>query len=439
MSTLIAHASINEHGQIKGGQAGDQTGKEVCIREWYSKPWSYVIRFKDEFKAEKVAKCMENASKNDRIGYSQYTRNTLLKEARKFNYDVSRVTTPCECDCSSLVSVACMYAGIPESKLTLNGNCATTRTLRPILKSTGLVDVYSSAPYVSKTDRLKRGDILLSEGHHVACVVQVDKPQLLSLDEIAKEVIAGKWGSGLARRAKLTDAGYDYNLVQARVNELLKPKLSIDEVAKEVIQGKWGKGLERKQKLTNAGYDYNLVQARVNEMLKHKPVEITDKPKFIWDYLMLRIDNPYGVAGLMGNIQAESGFNPKNMQNSFEKKLGLNDDTYTAAVDSGAYGRFAEDGCGFGICQWSHKSRKAALLEFKGNRSIGDLEMQCDFLWKELTYSYRLVLEGLKTAFSVREASDLVLKKFERPSDQSDAVKAKRASMGQEIFDKYSK
>ena len=392
MATMIAHASQDEHGNIKGGQAGDQTGKEVCIRTWYNKPWQYLIRFKDPDKAEKVARCMEDAAKNEMVGYDQLQRNSLLKEARKYNYDVSRVHVACETDCSALVSVACMYAGIPESKLTLNGNCATTRTLRPILQSTGLVDVYSTAPYVSKTDRLKRGDILLREGVHVAVVVQIDKPQLKSIDEVALEVIAGKWGSGQTRRANLTDAGYNYALVQARVNELLG-----------------------------------------------KPKEITDKPKFIWDYLMKRIDNPYGVAGLMGNIQAESGFNPKNVQNSFEKKLGLNDDTYTAAVDSGAYGKFVTDGVGYGLCQWTYKTRKEALFKSKGARSIGDLEMQLNYLWKELSTNYKLVLERLKTAFSVREASDIVLTKFERPANQSDAVKAKRASMGQVIYDKYAR
>ena len=63
--------------------------------------------------------------------------------------------------------------------------------------------------------------------------------------------------------------------------------------------------------------------------------------------------------------------------------------------------------------------------------------MQLDFLWHELSTNYRLVLERLKTAFSVREASDIVLTKFERPANQSESVKSKRASMSQVIFDKY--
>ena len=93
-----------------------------------------------------------------------------------------------------------------------------------------------------------------------------------SVDELAKEVIAGKWSAGDERKQKLTAAGYDYNAVQKRVNELMsKPKLkTVDEIAKEVIQGKWSAGDERKQKLTAAGYDYGKVQTRVNELMKNQ-------------------------------------------------------------------------------------------------------------------------------------------------------------------------
>ena len=93
-----------------------------------------------------------------------------------------------------------------------------------------------------------------------------------SVDELAKEVIAGKWSAGEERKQKLIAAGYDYNAVQKRVNELMsKPKLkTVDEIAKEVIQGKWSAGDERKQKLTAAGYDYGKVQARVNELMKNQ-------------------------------------------------------------------------------------------------------------------------------------------------------------------------
>ena len=90
-----------------------------------------------------------------------------------------------------------------------------------------------------------------------------------SVEEIAKEVIQGKWGNGDARKKALTDAGYDYTAVQAKVNQLLAyGKKSVEELAKEVIQGKWGNGQDRVNKLAAAGYDAAAVQRKVNELLK---------------------------------------------------------------------------------------------------------------------------------------------------------------------------
>ena len=89
-----------------------------------------------------------------------------------------------------------------------------------------------------------------------------------SVDELAEEVIDGKWGDGEARKKKLEAAGYDYNAVQNRVNEMLaKPKKSVAEVAKDVIAGKYGNGDNRKKKLEAEGYDYDEVQAKVNQLL----------------------------------------------------------------------------------------------------------------------------------------------------------------------------
>ena len=70
----LAHASIDENGKVSGGAAGDQTGKEVCIRSWYSKPWNCVIRFKDPAMRQKVADCMIRAANNVRIEYDQMQR-----------------------------------------------------------------------------------------------------------------------------------------------------------------------------------------------------------------------------------------------------------------------------------------------------------------------------------------------------------------------------
>ena len=101
-----------------------------------------------------------------------------------------------------------------------------------------------------------------------------------SVDEIAQEVLQGKWGNGADRKARLTAAGYDYSAIQNAVNVLCgkatpksKPasasaKKSNEQIAKEVIQGKWGNGAVRKQKLKNAGYNPSVIQALVNKLLK---------------------------------------------------------------------------------------------------------------------------------------------------------------------------
>lgn len=162
--------------------------------------------------------------------------------------------------------------------------------------------------------------------------------------------------------------------------------------------------------------------------------------KTIWEYLMELIGNPYGVAGLMGNLYAESGLDPQNLQNSYEKKLGHTNASYTQAVDDGTYTNFVNDKAGYGLAQWTYWSRKQNLHNFAkdAGKSIGDLQMQLDFLAKELTEGYKGVLATLKAATSVREASDCVLTKFERPADQSETVQVKRAGYGQTYFGKYA-
>lgn len=161
----------------------------------------------------------------------------------------------------------------------------------------------------------------------------------------------------------------------------------------------------------------------------------------IWNYLYAKLGNAYGVAGLMGNLYAESALKPNNLQNSYEKKLGYTDDNYTSAVDNGTYTNFVRDSAGFGLAQWTFWSRKQNLLDYCKSRgtSIGDLEMQLDFLYKELSESYVSVLTVLKNASSVSQASNAVLLQFERPADQSVAVQNKRTSYGQNYFNKYAK
>ena len=168
-----------------------------------------------------------------------------------------------------------------------------------------------------------------------------------------------------------------------------------------------------------------------------------DNAKVIWDYLKSKGLNDFAVAGIMGNLFAESGLNPHNLQNSYENSLGMNDDAYVAAVDNGTYTNFVHDSAGFGLAQWTYWSRKQNLLNFAkaAGVSIGDLQMQLDFFWKEIQ-GYTGVMSVLRSATSVLEASNAVLLNFERPAsvgpnatpEQKENTCTKRTQMGQTYY-----
>lgn len=169
-----------------------------------------------------------------------------------------------------------------------------------------------------------------------------------------------------------------------------------------------------------------------------------DNAKRIWNYLVVLFDsNKFAAAGMMGNLYAESALNPKNLQQTFEKKLGMTDDQYTNAVDTGLYSKdsFINDKAGYGLAQWTYYSRKQGLIEFAQwqNVSIGDLSMQLDYLAKELRENYAGLVKELKACTSVQQASDLILTKFERPADQSDKVKALRGSYSMNYYNTFGK
>jgi len=159
----------------------------------------------------------------------------------------------------------------------------------------------------------------------------------------------------------------------------------------------------------------------------------------IWNYLYSAIKNKYGAAGLMGNLYAESGLKPNNLQDTYEKTLGMSDETYTSKVNSGSYSNFIRDSAGYGLAQWTFWTRKQELLKYARSKqvSIADLEMQLEFLIKELK-SYPSIWSTLQSAKSVLEASNKILIDFEAPSGKnSEGVQKLRAGYGQGYYEKY--
>lgn len=165
--------------------------------------------------------------------------------------------------------------------------------------------------------------------------------------------------------------------------------------------------------------------------------------KIIWDSLVILLGNEYGAAGLMGNLEAESGLNPDIVQGDVPRSDFSVE--YTRKVSTGEISEYdfvhnGPNGGGYGLAQWTYYTRKQGLYDlFKqgGYSSIGDCGLAIAYLWIELNSLFPGVLATLQTATSVREASDKVLHDFESPADQSEAVEVKRASMGQYWYDLY--
>jgi len=176
----LGSSSKDERGQYRGGQAGDQTKAEVHIQDWYDGSWHSVIRPKSSVVAEKIASACEKACNNENIGYDQYERNSLYTEAQKVGMDFSKITTPCECDCSSLVSTCCIAAGMSPSIFYAGGNMRTTYTLIDACNASGQFTILTSSNYTRSKDYLQRGDILLSTGHTVVVLSNGDKAKQIA-------------------------------------------------------------------------------------------------------------------------------------------------------------------------------------------------------------------------------------------------------------------
>jgi hypothetical protein len=167
----IGHASISESGTINGA-AGDSTRKEVCIVSNYniSRIQPYVVLHpKSEALAEASARACIAGCRNNHIGYSQSTRNTLNTYAKAVGYDLASVTIDCNTDCSAFMTVCAIAGG---AKIDYGSNGPTTSTMRAKFKQSGDYDIFTSAEYTNSTELLKRGDILVREGHHTIMVLE---------------------------------------------------------------------------------------------------------------------------------------------------------------------------------------------------------------------------------------------------------------------------
>ena len=231
MNIKLVHASISENGDSGWNgksKAGDQTGKEVCMRSWYSKPWNVLIRYPNNNIAVKASSAAVQLANSSLVGYDQSQRNTLYQELRKNGFDVDKYIASgvnTECDCSSFI-YAVYSCFIPEMRS--NNNAPRTATMKTDFKKWGFELYYSESLLNGKGVLI--GDIMVREGSHTAMVTDgkiitpepvkmIDIPDYgidvsNAINIIAEDVIKGNWGNGNDRKEKL------YVAIQTRVNEL---------------------------------------------------------------------------------------------------------------------------------------------------------------------------------------------------------------------------
>lgn len=177
------------------------------------------------------------------------------------------------------------------------------------------------------------GDIIrhwVKAGTPVVVPPQPEKPTpppttpTKSIRAVALEVIAGKWGSGSDRKARLTKAGYNYNVVQTAVNALLNvkpsaPRKTVSQLADEVIKGFWGNGDTRERRLKAAGYDPKAVQAEVNRVLTGKSG--SSRPKTAYQVAQEVIAGKWGVGSARKRRLRAAGYNYQEVQNVVNRLL----------------------------------------------------------------------------------------------------------------------
>lgn len=166
MSYKIVHCSIDEHGHISGGAAGDQTGRECCVRDYYKKDWTELLRYPDITIARQALAIAFALAESNLVGYNQSKRNDLYNVLDSMNWNVdkflnSKIKT--SADCSSFVyAVYCCLL----KELRGQSNAPTTRTARQFYNKMGF-DLYINKKYITNPDNFLEGDLINCSGHHI--------------------------------------------------------------------------------------------------------------------------------------------------------------------------------------------------------------------------------------------------------------------------------
>jgi len=398
-----------------------------------------------------IVRAVKKALADLHVGYSQSRWVTVTLGGKPLS-----VRT----DCSGYVTACLKFFGVIDDKANLVSNNYANPNTQALLKAG-----FSSHPFTS-WDLLEEGDIIGVNGHveifaynkdgkHYVYNCGSDKscnspiPTVTGHKTYTTYWTPGEPGSGIADASSVSSSADGSTTGDATTSSssgmdfFSKITSFFSELGSRAVSGfttgKWNKdwsGVFGDSSFSTA-YSGSTISS-TGEVVADTSVKGSTSAERIWNLLKQQGMTNAGIAGVLGNLHAESGLRTNNVQNSYESKVG-SDTEYTAKVDNGSYNNFAHDSAGYGLAQWTYHSRKQALLDLARSRgkSIADESVQTSHLLNELS-KYPDLVNTLKTTSSVSDATSKFMLDYERPADQSQSAQNKRAGYAQAYYDQYA-
>lgn len=400
----LVNASKDESGRYTGGKAGDQSKKEVYVRDWYQRGWTHMCRYSSVELASEVAYIGVKLANSNLVGYDQNQRLTLYTALKKYKWDVDKYIASgekTECDCSSFV-YTCYCCAL--AKLRNNRGSHTSSTLAGELKAVGF-KVYTDSKFLTSSSNLRPGDVLIYAGHHVA--MYVGKSSELDLSEGS----GGGSGSGSGGSSGGSGTPTNTPVILDRNNAILRevgylstnlePSITASGIHLLLVNTANSAFGVTGSEISSSGVSYNIDK-------------LSSKQKTVITFLTGKGMNLAGSIGILANIEHESP--------------GIN----TAAV--------GDNGTSFGICQW-HNERGANMKSYVGSNWRTNLTGQLKFLWSELSSGYKSTLQSLKkskdTLAGAKSAANIFVRQFEKPANV-DSESNKRQTTAESLWKKCS-